>query len=161
MLPWQQHFEGHALPKFDFLAYFVNLVGLWCLESSILVTLSTIVSDNYNVWDFFSQSVTSSMTSCITSLVYQFIFDFLMFCISCFCLFDIFRSYLLIYFKDIHKIDYNLHVLCNTSPTSRFPFHISLNPIFHCNTRHSYDCNGLKFEFAVWHIDQVFLIKNI
>ena len=28
MLPWQQHFEGHVLTKFEFLAYFVDLTGL-------------------------------------------------------------------------------------------------------------------------------------
>ena len=39
MLP--QHFEGHVLLKFEFLAYFVDLIGL--LESSILITLNTIV----------------------------------------------------------------------------------------------------------------------
>ena len=40
MLPWQQHFEGHVILKFEFFAYFVDLIGL---GSSILVTLSTIV----------------------------------------------------------------------------------------------------------------------
>ena len=28
MLSWQQHFEGYVLLKFEFLAYFVDLIGL-------------------------------------------------------------------------------------------------------------------------------------
>ena len=31
MLPWQQHFEGHVLLKFELLTYFVDLIGLRCL----------------------------------------------------------------------------------------------------------------------------------
>ena len=68
--------------------------------------------------------------------------------------------------KNIHKIDYSLHVpstTSSTSPTSRFLFHISLNPIDFTAIQ---DINmigmGLiKLEFAVWPIDEVFLIKNV
>ena len=28
MLPWQQHFEGQVSLKFQFVAYFVDLIGL-------------------------------------------------------------------------------------------------------------------------------------
>ena len=46
MLPWQQHFEGHVLLKFELLTYFVDLIGLRCLGTSILVTLNTNVLRN-------------------------------------------------------------------------------------------------------------------
>ena len=37
MLSWQQHFEGYVLLKFEFLAYFVDSIGL---GSSVLITLT-------------------------------------------------------------------------------------------------------------------------
>ena len=32
--------------------------------------------------------------------------------------------------------------------------------MFHCNTRHSYDLNGLKSKFIACRIDQVFLVMS-
>ena len=45
MLPYHNTFP-HVLLKFEFLAYFVDLIELWCLGSSISVTLSTLVLRN-------------------------------------------------------------------------------------------------------------------
>ena len=44
----------------------------------------------------------------------------------------------------MHEVDYNWYVTSTTCPPSRFLIHISLNPMFHCNTRHSYNWNGLN-----------------
>ena len=63
MLPRQQHFEGHVLLKFDFLAYFVDFIGLWCLGLSISVTLNIILLRNMMSQIFLNRPVTSLMTS--------------------------------------------------------------------------------------------------
>ena len=62
--------------------------------------------------------------------------------------------------ENLHKVEYNWHLKSATSPTFRFPVQIYLNPMFHCNTRHSYYLNGLKSTFIVWRIDQVFVIMS-
>ena len=45
-------------------------------------------------------------------------------------------------------------------PLLLFKFTFLYNPMFHYNTRHSYDLNGLKSKCIVWRIDLVFLIMS-
>ena len=104
--------------------------------------------------DFVSWSVTSPMTSYkFRSKLWNLANDVIIvhFWLSEFFLLRFFVY--LVYFgpffywnslENIHKVDYTWHLTSATSPTSRFPVHISLNPMFHCNTRHSYDLDGLK-----------------
>ena len=121
--------------------------------------------------DFFSWSVTSPKMSYIfrgklwslandVIIVYFWLSEF--FLLRFFCLFGIFWTFF--YWnslENIFKVDYNWHLTSATFPTSRFPVHISLNRMFHCNARHSYDLDGLKSKFIVWHIIQVFLIMGL
>ena len=81
---------------------------------------------------------------------YEFIFDFPNF----FCSEFLFIWYILdpIYWnslENVDKVDYNWHLASAISPTSRFPVHISLIPMFHFNTRHIFDLNGLKSKLIV------------
>ena len=61
ILLWQQRFGKHVLLKFELLVYFVGLIELWCLRSSILITLNTIVLRNMTSQIYFSTS------RCVTS----------------------------------------------------------------------------------------------
>ena len=101
--------------------------------------------EKYDIWEFFSQTVSSSMTSFKfkgklwnlandVTTVYFWLSEFFISCVLFiwYILDPIFWNSL----RNIHKIDYNLHVLSTISPTSRFPIHIALNTMFHCNTRH-------------------------
>ena len=140
---WRAYFAEINLHKF--LAYFVDLIGLWCLGLCILVSLSIVVLRNMipqifsvNLWchrwchwlkiyeiSYFSKRFSAQGYQNTQSQASQ--------------------SY-------VHKISLMM--------PWQFIFDF-LNPMFHCKTRHSHDWNGLKFEFALWRIDQVFLIKSI
>ena len=111
---------------------------------------------------FFSWSVTSPMTSYkFRGKLWNLANDVI---IAYFWLSEVFLLRLfvyLVYFRPFStEIAQKIHTELTTSPTSRFPVHISLNPMFHCNTRHSYDLDGLKFKFIVWRIDEVFLVMR-
>ena len=171
MLPWQQHFEGHVLLKFEFLTCFVDLIGLLCWGSSILVTYEHYNFEKNDVSDFFSRSVTSLMTS------YKYVqivswsgkwrqnswfLTFWIFLRPVLMLFEIILEP--IYWNSLKidtKLTSNWYVTSTTCPTSRFLIHVSLNPKLSLTIQDIWcDWNGLKSEFAVWRIDQVFLIKS-
>ena len=57
------HFEGHVLLKFEFLAYFCRFSWIMMLGIEYFGNLEHYCFEKYDIWEFFSQTVTSSMMS--------------------------------------------------------------------------------------------------
>ena len=133
--------KGMFYWNLDF-AYFVELIGLWCLGSRIFVTLRNSQTVTSSMTSYTSKGKLQNLANDVITVIYFWLSEFFVFC---FCFFkyildNIFWNSLKIYTKLI-----TIGMYCVPLPQFFFSFQISLNPMFHCNTRHSYDGNGLKY----------------